>query len=76
MDGKGRWIDNVFIERVWRSVKYERVYMKAYASVSAARADIADYVAWYNTHRPHSSLDRLTPEQKYFGSLPAMARAA
>ena len=76
MDGRGAWRDNVFVERLWRSVKYERVYMKAYASVSAARADIADYVAWYNTHRPHSSLDRLTPEQKYFGSLPAMARAA
>ena len=76
MDGRGAWRDNVFVERLWRSVKYERVYLKAYDSVSAARADIADYVAWYNTHRPHSSLDRLTPEQKYFGSLPAMARAA
>lgn len=76
MDGRGAWRDHVFVERLWRSVKYERVYLKAYDSVSAARADIADYVAWYNTHRPHSSLDRLTPEQKYFGSLPAMARAA
>lgn len=76
MDGRGAWRDNVFVERLWRSVKYERVYLKAYDSVSAARADIDDYIAWYNTHRPHSSLDRLTPEQKYFDSLPAMARAA
>ncbi len=76
MDGRGAWRDNVFVERLWRSVKYERVYLKAYDSVSAARADIADYVAWYNTHRPHSSLERLTPVEKYFGKLPAMAQAA
>jgi putative transposase len=76
MDGRGAWRDNVFVERVWRSVKYERVYMKAYDSVSAARADIADYFAWYNTHRPHSRLERLTPDEKYFGTLPTMARAA
>jgi putative transposase len=76
MDGRGAWRDNVFVERLWRSVKYERVHLKAYDSVSAARADIADYLAWYNTHRPHSSLERLTPEKKYFGTLPAMAQAA
>ena len=76
MDGRGAWRDNVFVERLWRSVKYERVYLKAYDSVSAARADIADYVAWYNMHRPHSSLERLTPVEKYFGTLPAMAQAA
>jgi len=56
MDGCGAWRDNVFVERLWRSVKYERVYLKAYDSVSAARADIADYVGWYNAGRAHSSL--------------------
>ena len=76
MDGRGAWRDNAFVERPWRSVKYERVYLKGYDNVSAARADIADYLAWYNTHRPHSSLDRLTPEQRYFETLPAMAQAA
>ncbi len=54
--GRGAWRDNVFVERLWRSVKYERVYLKAYDSVSVARADIADYLDWYNTSRSHSSL--------------------
>ena len=64
MDGKGAWRDNVFVERLWRSVKYERVYLKAYDSVGQARADIADYMDWYNKRRPHSSLERITPEEK------------
>ena len=76
MDGRGAWRDNVFVERLWRSVKYERVYLKAYDSVSAARADIADYFAWYDTDRPHSSLERLTPQEKYVASLPKLALAA
>jgi len=76
MDGRGAWRDNVFVERVWRSVKYERVYLKAYDSVSAARADIADYLDWYNAHRAHSSLERLTPDEKYFADLPHMKLAA
>lgn len=76
MDGRGAWRDNVFVERLWRSVKYERVYLKAYDSVSAARADIADYLDWYNTHRSHSSLERLTPDEKYFADLPQMKQAA
>jgi len=76
MDGRGAWRDNVFVERLWRSVKYERVYLKAYDSVSAARADIAEYLVWYNTHRPHSSVDRLTPDEKYLAALPQMKRAA
>ena len=76
MDGRGAWRDNVFVERVWRSVKYERVYLKAYDSVSAARADIADYLDWYNTARPHSSLERITPEQAYLDLLPKLAEAA
>ena len=76
MDGRGAWRDNVFVERLWRSVKYERVYLKAYDSVSAARTDIADYLDWYNTHRPHSSLERLTPHQKYLAALPQLKLAA
>ena len=76
MDGRGAWRDNVFVERVWRSVKYQRVYLKAYDSVSAARTDIADYLNWYNTGRPHSSLDRMTPEQAYLDQLPPLAKAA
>ena len=76
MDGRGAWRDNVFVERLWRSVKYERVYLKAYDSVSAARADVADYFGWYNTHRPHSSLERLTPDETYIAALPPMRLAA
>jgi putative transposase len=76
MDGRGAWRDNVFVGRLWRSVKYERVYLKAYDSVSAARLDIADYLAWYNAHRSHSSLARLTPNEKYLAALPHMAVAA
>lgn len=76
MDGRGAWRDNVFVERLWRSVKYERVYLKAYDGVSAARADIADYLNWYNMHRPHSSLERLTPHEKYLAALPPMKLAA
>lgn len=76
MDGRGAWRDNVFVERLWRSVKYERVYLKAYDSVSASRADIADYLAWYNAQRPHSSLERLTPHEKYLATLPQLKLAA
>ncbi len=76
MDGRGAWRDNVFVERLWRSVKYERVYLKAYDSVSAAKADIADYLNWYNTHRSHSSLERLTPQEKYLAALPKLKQAA
>ena len=76
MDGRGAWRDNVFVERLWRSVKYERVYLKAYDSVSAARADIADYLSWYNTHRAHSSLDRATPNEAYFAGLQKLKLAA
>lgn len=76
MDGRGAWRDNVFVERLWRSVKYERVYLKAYDSVSAARADIAQYLSWYNTHRTHSSLARFTPDERYFADLPQLKWAA
>lgn len=76
MDGRGAWRDNVFVERLWRSVKYERVYFKAYDSVSAARADIAEFMEWFNTQRPHSSLERLTPNEKYLATLPRLEMAA
>jgi putative transposase len=66
MDGKGAWRDNVFVERLWRSVKYEEVYLKAYDSVSQARASIARYLTFYNQGRPHSSLDGRTPDEAYF----------
>jgi putative transposase len=68
MDGKGAWRDNVFIERLWRTVKYEEVYLRAYDSVSDARACIGRYLDLYNRRRPHSSLDDMTPDQAYFGS--------
>ncbi|MGB6922431.1 MAG: IS3 family transposase [Methyloceanibacter sp.] len=70
MDGKGAWRDNVFVERLWRSVKYEEVYLKAYDSVSEARASIGRYLDFYNGRRPHSSLDGTTPDQAYFTPLP------
>ena len=75
MDGKGAWRDNVFIERLWRSVKYEEVYLRAYASVGEARASIGRYLTFYNGRRPHSSLDRKTPDQAYFTRLPQAAAA-
>lgn len=68
MDGKGAWRDNVFVERLWRSVKYEEVFLKAYQSVSEARASIGRYLQFYNTLRPHSALDRQTPDEAYFSS--------
>ena len=66
MDGKGAWRDNVFVERLWRTIKYEEVYLHAYASVPEARAALARYLTFYNSRRPHSSLDRQTPDQAYF----------
>jgi putative transposase len=75
MDGRGSWRDNVFVERLWRSVKYEEVYLKAYETVSEARASIGRYMAFYNGRRPHSSLDRQTPDQAYFNRLPQIAAA-
>jgi putative transposase len=65
MDGKGAWRDNVFVERFWRTVKYERIYKRAYDTVSEARADIAEYIAWYNDKRPHTSLGDRTPKRAY-----------
>ena len=66
MDGKGRWVDNVFVERLWRSVKYEDVYLRAYESVAAARNGISKYLDFFNSRRPHSSLGGRTPDTAYF----------
>ncbi len=74
MDGRGAWRDNVFVERPWRSVKYEEVYLRAYGSVSEARTSIGRYLAFYNGRRPHSSLDRRTPDHVYFNQ-PLLAAA-
>jgi len=75
MDGKGSWRDNVFVERIWKSVKYEEVYLHAYDSVGEARASLARYLDFYNGRRPHSSLDRRTPDEAYFQPWP-VAEAA
>ena len=71
MDGKGRWIDNVFIERLWRSVKYEEVYLRAYTSGTEARESLTRYFAFYNTVRVHQNLAYGTPDEAYFGELAA-----
>jgi putative transposase len=76
MDGKGAWRDNVFVERLWRTIKYERVYLRAYDGVTAAKTDIAQFIDWYNTERPHSSLDDQTPDQTYWALLPALQKVA
>lgn len=76
MDGKGSWRDNVIVERVWRSLKYEEVYLKAYESVSHARRSISQYIELYNQRRPHSSLADQTPDEAYFATLPAIKSAA
>ncbi len=76
MDGKGCWRDNVFVERLWRSVKYEEVYLKAYDSVSAARAGIAKYLNFYNKNRPHSAHGGQTPDDVFFAALPHLKKAA
>ena len=80
MDGKGAWRDNVFVERLWRSVKYERVYLRAYDSASHARTDIAEYFEMYNRDRPHSANDdggvKLTPDEAYLAGLPKLQEVA
>ena len=71
MDGKGRWIDNVFIERLWRSVKYEEVYLHGYTNGTEARTSLTKYFSFYNTRRSHQSLEYRTPDQVYFEALAA-----
>jgi len=75
MDGRGAWRDNVFVERLWRSVKYEEVYLRAYDSVADARASLGRYLDFYNSRRPHSSLGAPTPEQAYLDHLPQVLAA-
>ena len=72
MDGKGRWVDNVFVERLWRSVKYEEVYLKAYDSMAVTKTPLGRYFAFYNTERRHRSLDRRTPDSVYYESAAGM----
>lgn len=76
MDGRGAWRDNVMVERLWRSVKYERVYLRAYDSVQFAKTDIAEYFDWYNEEREHSSLDKQTPNEAYQQWLKPTLKAA
>ena len=75
MDGKGRWVDNVFIERLWRSVKYEDVYLKAYGSIAEVRQGLTEYFEFYNRQRRHQSLDRRTPDDVYWSTLPQKVAA-
>ena len=70
MDGRGRWMDNVFIERLWKSVKYEDIYLKAYESIAEVRQGLREYFEFYNTRRRHHSLDRRTPDEVYWSTLP------
>jgi putative transposase len=76
MDGRGSWRDNIVVERFWRTIKYEEVYLRAYTNVPEARAAIGRYMQFFNTVRPHSSLDGRTPDEAYFNQLPAMVLAA
>jgi putative transposase len=75
MDGKGRWIDNVFVERLWKSVKYEHVYLHAYESVAEAQQQLDRYFTFYNTRRPHAALGGITPDTAYFGKLQTKSAA-
>ena len=68
MDGKGRWIDNVFVERLWRSVKYEEIYLHGYETVREVKTALASYFGFYNARRPHQSLEYRTPDERYFGT--------
>ena len=76
MDGKGCWRDNVFVERLWKSIKYEEVYLHAYETVSAAHQGLERYLTFYNQTRPHRALDGKTPDQVYYDNLPVRLTAA
>jgi len=76
MDGKGCWRDNVYVERLWRTIKYEEVYLHAYDTVAAAREGLDRYIRFYNQRRPHSALDGVTPDAFYYENLTAMPMAA
>jgi putative transposase len=76
MDGKGRWVDNVFVERLWRSLQYEEVYLKAYETPKQAEVEIGRYFRFYNEKRRHQSLDRQTPDAVYYAGLIVEKKAA
>lgn len=76
MDGKGCWRDNVFVEQLWKSVKYEEVYLHAYDNVNAARLGLEKYFMFYNQNRPHMALDDNIPDEFYFDNLPVMQKIA
>ena len=76
MDGKGRWRDNVFVERLWKSVKYKEVYLKAYGSIAEVRRELGKYFEFYNQRRRHQGLDRQTPDEVYRATLPKEQVAA
>ena len=76
MDGRGCWRDNMFVERLWKSIKYEEVYLRSYDTVREARDGIGRYLDFYNARRPHSSLDAITPDEYYYQHLPALQQAA
>ena len=76
MDSRGRALDNIFIESLWRSLKYEEVYLKAYDTISAAKASLAKFFDYYNRRRPHQSLDDETPDAIYFAGLPEKGHVA
>jgi len=76
MDGRGAWRDNVFVERLWRTIKYEEIYLKAYDSVAEARLCIGRFIDWYNHGRPHSSVESRPPMAAYQALLPAIKLAA
>lgn len=76
MDGKGRWMDNVFIERLWRSLKYEEVYLKAYENIAEAKEGIRNWMDFYNQRRKHQALEKQTPDRTYYASLNAEALAS
>lgn len=76
MDGKGRWMDNVFVERLWRTVKYEDIYLRAYENPAQLRAGLERYFRFYNTQRGHTALDKQTPDEVYFGKISSLPMAA
>jgi putative transposase len=75
MDGRGRWRDNIFIERLWKTVKYSEVYLKAYESINHARKELTKFFERYNTRRPHQGLNDRTPDEVYFCTLPKIRDA-
>ena len=76
MDGKGRFRDNIFIERIWRTLKYERIYLRAYETGAELSKDLKTWFSWYNDNRPHTSLDKQTPNDAYFQGLEKLKNAA